>query len=144
MSKMKPTPQEQFMILKDMRHLLSQAKTFLLAQRQGVLHTNRYIDTGWVKMEFDFTVQSEGLLTCFFVRPIRQASDLKRLRALLEDVRELVDSGIMRQGIPFSLELIIGLNSDDVTKSDITQITRHFSFVEKTIFFSFDKEKAIH
>ncbi|MAI65325.1 MAG: hypothetical protein CL600_10695 [Alteromonas sp.] len=141
---MKPAPQEQFMVLKDMRHLLSQAKTFLLAKRPGVLHTNRFIDTGWANVEFDFTVQSEGLLTCFLVRPIRQASDLIRLRALLEDVRELVDSGIKRQGVPFSLELILGLNSDDVTKSDITQITRHFSFVEKTIFFSFDKEKAIH
>lgn len=141
---MKPAPQEQFMVLKDMRHLLSQAKTYLLTTRPGVLHTNRYIDTGWMKMEFDFTVQSEGFLTCFIVRPIRQTSDLIRLRKLLEAVRELVDSGIKRQGIPFSLELIIGLNSDDVTKSDVTQITKHFSFVKKSIFFSFDKEKAIH
>lgn len=77
----------------------------------------------------------------FFVRPIRQTSDLIRLRKLLEDVRELVDSGIMPLGIQFSLELVIGLNCDDVTKSEVTQITRHFSFVKKTIFFSVDKKK---
>ena len=101
MSKMEPAPQEQFMVLKDMRHLLSQAKTFLSARRPGVLHTNRYIDTGWVKMEFDFTVQSEGLLTCFLVRSVRQVGDLIRLRALLENVRELVDSGIKSLGFRF-------------------------------------------
>ena len=39
---------------------------------------------------------------------------------------------------------IAGLNSDDVIKSDVTQITKHFCLVEKSVLVSFDNEKAIH
>lgn len=144
MSESKPAPGEQFMVISDFSDLLRDAKSFLLQSRKGVLHTNRYINTGWVKQVFDFTIQKSRKVTFYLVRPIRQPSDLSRLRALLDDVSELIDSGHKPLNIPFALELILGVTNDSVTKGDVAAITKHYAFVQQVNYLSRENERPVH
>ena len=144
MSESKPAPGEQFMTVKDFSQLLSEARDFLIKQKPGVLHSNRHLSTGWVKMAFDYTLQTESETTFYLVRPIRQVSDLGRWRALLDDVSELIDSGLKPLNMPFALELILGVNTESVTKADVAAITKHYAFVQQVIYLSRESETQVH
>ncbi len=144
MSESKPAPGEQFMTVRDFSQLVSKARDFLIKQKPDVLHSNRHLNTGWVKVVFDYTLQTESETTFYLVRPIRQASDLGRLRALLDDVSELIDSGLKPLNMPFALELILGVNTDSVTKADVAAITKHYAFVQQVIYLSRDAKRPVH
>lgn len=144
MSHMMPTPAERFMVVRDHGDLISDAREYLLNNRAGVLHTNRYIHSGWIKVMFDFTNRADGLTVFYLVRPIRQASDLGRLRALLDDVSELVDSGLKPLNMPFALELMLGVSTDTVTKADISAITKQYAFVQAVTYLSRTSKTPVH
>jgi hypothetical protein len=126
---MTPSPEEQFIILADVSPLLKKSQQFISSTYKGHLHSNRYIDTGWQNMKFDFTVTDQHFMKCFLCRPIRRKEDLALLIALLNEVPSLQSSGICNFDIIFSLTLMISAY-DDAIQGDINSLVKKYAFVE--------------
>lgn len=98
---------ERVLTLNSHSQLLNDAKSWLIRNRHGTIHTNRVINTGWLAMPFDFSVTGEYGMTLILCRTIRAEEDKRPLYRLLQEVEALYNSGIKQDGINFTVELIL-------------------------------------
>ena len=95
--------------------LLNDAKSWLLKNRVGVVHTNRELNTGWKQMKFDFSVTNGNDLCLYLCRRIIDDAGINRLYDLMDDVEDLYQSGIKQDNLAFSVELLLSSNQDQLS-----------------------------
>lgn len=127
---------ERILTLKSHSQLVNDAKSWLIRNRQGTIHTNRIINTGWLSMPFDFSVTSEYGMTLILCRLIRTEEDKRPLYRLLQEVAALYNSGIKQDCIDFTVELILRDSSSTFTANheDMNDLKSQFTFLKQITF----------
>ena len=114
--------QERVLTINSHAALLNLAKSWLIRNRSGVIHTNREINTGWKQMKFDFSVTTESALCLYLCRSIFDTSCINRLSELMAEVDRLYQSGIKQDGLLFGVELIISDTHNLLSKAAVEQL----------------------
>lgn len=124
---------EQVLTLYDFENLRKGVLQKLMSNNENTIHSNRIIDTGWNRFQFDFTTTDEFFLKGVVCRVIRKKADLAQLELLLSQVQGLVDSGINDLKIIFGVELYLN-KASILHQQSIKLLTSQYSFIEKTHF----------
>jgi len=127
---------ERVLTINSHNQLVNDAKSWLIKNRQGTIHTNRVLNTGWLTMPFDFSVTNENCMTLILCRILRTEEDKRPLYRLLQDVSALYNSGIKQDGINFTVELILRDYSSTFTANheDMRDLKNQFTFLKQITF----------